>query len=138
MGHVLVEWWSETRSLGVVEWFNFLKLVDPVLMLHFGDLQDMVWAERDRHQLVDGLTELGWLTDRQKAELVEICEVLIVSAIKTLDVDLASQLVKKVQPEIFFLSLPLLTPLEVSTIKLEDLVKLLFADDNRFDEHRSK
>ena len=107
-------------------------------MLHFGDLQDMVWAERDRHQLVDSLTELGWLTDRQKAELVEICEVLIVSAIKTLDVDLASQLVKKVQPEIFFLSLPLLTPLEVSTIKLEDLVKLLFADDNRFDEHRSK
>ena len=138
MGRVLVEWWSETRSLGVVEWFNFLKLVDLVLMLHFGDLQDMVWAERDRHQLVDSLTELGWLTDRQKAELVEICEVLIVSAIKTLDVDLASQLVKKVQPEIFLLSLLFLTPLEVSTIKLEDLVKLLFADDNRFDEHRSK
>ena len=107
-------------------------------MLHFGDLQDMVWAERDRHQLVDSLTELGWLTDRQKAELVEICEVLIISAIKTLDVDLASQLVKKVQPEIFLLSLLFLTPLEVSTIKLEDLVKLLFADDNRFDEHRSK
>jgi hypothetical protein len=107
-------------------------------MLHFCDLQDMVRAERDRHQLFDSFTELGWLTDRQKAELVEICELLIVSAIKTLDVDLASQLVKKVQPEIVLLSLSFLTPLEVITIKLEDLVKLLFANDNRFDKHRSK
>lgn len=73
-------------------------------MLHFGDIQYMVRAERDRHKLVDSFTELGWLTDRQKTELVEICKVLILSAIKALDVNLTSQLVKKVPTKVVILS----------------------------------
>jgi hypothetical protein len=76
-------------SLRVVKRSDLRQFIDLALLLHFSDLQDVIHAERNGHQLVNRLAKLRRLADRKETELVEILERWIVGTVKPFNVDLA-------------------------------------------------
>lgn len=116
------------------EWADFCQGVELALMLHFGEVQDMVLTEHNRSHLLNRLTESQRFLNRHESELMEVLKRRVLTSVELLEVHLALELLEEVGSETALLLRTALNR-DVCFIGCKDLVELTLCDYNGFEEH---